>query len=111
VVYFEIGGTSTPVSAMRPAKDQRQHSYSIARQTRSLADTGLPEFHGTGTNDPLVTLIDMLTIIRARIKDWLYSRIRGTKTLLAKEFAYGMVLGLLEYCEGPAIFFIPGARL
>jgi hypothetical protein len=53
----------------------------------------------------------MLTIIRARIKDWLYSRIRGTKTLLAKEFAYGMVLGLLEYCEGPAIFFIPGARL
>jgi hypothetical protein len=92
---------------MRPAKAQRQHSYSTARQTRSLADTDLPEFHGTGTNDPLVTLVDMLVIVRARIKDWLYSRIRGTKTLLAKEFAYGMVLGLLGYREGQAIFTYP----
>jgi hypothetical protein len=78
---------------MRPAEAQHQHSYTITRQTRSLADMDLPECHGTGINDPLVTLVDMLVIVRARMKDWLYSRIRGTETLLAKELAYGMVLG------------------
>jgi hypothetical protein len=93
---------------MRPAKAQPQHNYSIARQTRSLAGMNLPECHGTGTNDPL---IDILVIVRARMKGWLYSRIRRTKTLFAREFAYGMVLGLLGHCEGPASFFIHGARL
>jgi hypothetical protein len=55
----------------------------------------LPLCHGKGTNDSFVTLVDMLVVVRARVKDWPYLRIRGTKTLLAREFAYGLVLGLL----------------
>ena len=61
------------VSAMHPAKAQRQHNYSIARQTRSPAHMDLPACHGTGTNDPFITLVDMLVVVN--------SRIRGTKTL------------------------------
>jgi hypothetical protein len=71
----------------------------------------LPECHGTGTNDPLVTLVDVLVIVRARMKDWLYTRIREAKTLVARQFAYGVVLGLLGHCEGPAILFIPGTKM
>jgi hypothetical protein len=91
---------------MHPAKAQRQLNYSIARQTSSLADIDLPVCHGTGINDPLVTLVDMLVMVRARMKDWPYSRIRGMKNLLAREFAYGMVLGLLGRCGASAILFI-----
>jgi hypothetical protein len=53
----------------------------------------------------------MLVMVKARMNDRPYSRIRGTKTLLTREFAYGIVLGLLRRFEEPAILFIPGARL
>jgi hypothetical protein len=84
VVYSESGDTLTPVSAICPAKSQRQLSYSTTRQTRSLADIDLPVYHDTGLNNPLVTLVDMLVIVMARVKGWSYWRIRGTMTLLAK---------------------------
>jgi hypothetical protein len=92
---------------MRLAKARRQPSYFITRQTRSLADIDLPACHGTGINDPTVTLIDMLVIVRVRIKGLHSTIARIRLALLAREFAYGMVLGLLGRCEGPAILFIP----